>query len=43
MSRLLGDLAYGNLVQVAEAIETGRLAPPFSGVLCQPPCARRTV
>jgi len=31
MSRLLGDLAYGNLVQVAEAVETGRLAPPFSG------------
>ena len=31
MSRLLGDLAYGNLVQVAEAVETGRLAPPFTG------------
>jgi phosphatidylserine/phosphatidylglycerophosphate/cardiolipin synthase-like enzyme len=30
MSRLLGDLAYGNLVQVAEAVETGRLAPPFT-------------
>jgi phosphatidylserine/phosphatidylglycerophosphate/cardiolipin synthase-like enzyme len=31
MSQLLGDLAYGILVQVAEAVETGRLAPPFSG------------
>jgi hypothetical protein len=30
MSRLLGDLAYGILVRVADAVETGRLAPPFS-------------
>ncbi len=30
MSRLLSDLAYGNLVQVAEAVETGRLVPPFT-------------
>ena len=31
MSRLLGDLAYGNLVQVAEGAQNIRLAPPFSG------------
>jgi phosphatidylserine/phosphatidylglycerophosphate/cardiolipin synthase-like enzyme len=31
MPQLLSDLAYGNLVQVAEAVESGRLAPPFSG------------
>src|ERR1700733_4736900 len=31
MSQLLGDLAYGNLVQVADAVEIGRLAPPFTG------------
>ena len=30
MSQWLLDLAYGNLVQVAEAIETGRLVPPFT-------------
>src|ERR1700722_2001556 len=31
MSRLLQDLAYGNLIQVAEALETGRIVPPFTG------------
>jgi phosphatidylserine/phosphatidylglycerophosphate/cardiolipin synthase-like enzyme len=30
MSQRLRDLAYGNLVQVAESIETGRLLPPFT-------------
>lgn len=30
MSQWLRDLAYGNLVQVAESIETGRLVPPFT-------------
>jgi phosphatidylserine/phosphatidylglycerophosphate/cardiolipin synthase-like enzyme len=31
MSRFLDDLAYGNLVQLAEAVDSGRLAPPFTG------------
>src|SRR5271154_2065893 len=30
MSQWLRDLAYGNLVQVADSIETGRLVPPFT-------------
>jgi phosphatidylserine/phosphatidylglycerophosphate/cardiolipin synthase-like enzyme len=30
MSPWLRDLAYGSLVQLAESIETGRLAPPFN-------------
>jgi phosphatidylserine/phosphatidylglycerophosphate/cardiolipin synthase-like enzyme len=31
MSQWLHDLAYGNLGQLAEAIEAGRLVPPFTG------------
>ncbi len=31
MSQWLHELAYGNLLQLAEAIEAGRLAPPFTG------------
>jgi phosphatidylserine/phosphatidylglycerophosphate/cardiolipin synthase-like enzyme len=30
MSRWLRDLAYGNLVQVADALKAGRLVPPFT-------------